>query len=51
MGLIFTDQVNIATKVSVFKNDFRRPQHQYEHVVRLVQPISLTLPDLVYQNI
>ena len=28
-----------------------RPQHQYDYVVRLVQPISLTLPDLVYQNI
>ena len=26
-------------------------QYQYDYVVRLVRPISLTLPDLVYQNI
>ena len=42
---------NIATKVSVFSKYFGRSQYhyQYDFVKRLVQPISITLPDLVYK--
>ena len=35
---------NIASKI------FRRPQHQYDLVARLVQPISNTLPDPVCRS-
>ena len=44
------NELELTTKYMYFKIS-RQPQHQYNHVVRLVLPISLTLPDLVYHNI
>ena len=42
---------NMATEASVFFNNKNGlPQHQYDYVVRLVQPIGFTLLDLLLSN-